>query len=93
MRNDILSAVIPQATRFVWNKTTHVVIMAIQIAVPIMERITSWKKKTQFLHHESCKAAICIHTGLGEWNKPALLNYFRKCRNKDGIQYYNLRML
>lgn len=40
-----MSAVIPQATRFVWNRTTHVVIIAIQIAVPIMERITSWKKK------------------------------------------------
>lgn len=51
------------------------------------------KKTNQFLHHESCKAALCIRKGLGEWNKPALLNYFRKCRNKDGIQYYNLRRL
>lgn len=47
IRNDILSAVIPHATLFDWKMTngTHVVIMAIHITVPIMDRITSTTKK------------------------------------------------
>jgi len=49
---DISSAIIPQSARYFWNITTHVVMMATHIIVPIIHLITSEKQENYLLQEK-----------------------------------------